>query len=87
MRILVIDVGGRQVKVLATGRTEGVEIPSSPRMPPAKIVAAVPPATAGWSSPLSKDSLVNTNKWKGKPLTPQTAGEDELRMALALSAL
>jgi hypothetical protein len=33
-RILVIDVGGRQVKVLATGRTEGVEIPSSPRMPP-----------------------------------------------------
>jgi hypothetical protein len=38
-RILVIDVGGRQVKVLATGRTEGVEIPSSPRMPPAKIGA------------------------------------------------
>ena len=33
-RILVAEVGGRRVKPLATDHTGGVEIPSSPRMPP-----------------------------------------------------
>ena len=48
MRILVIDVGGTHVKVLATGHTKEVEIPSGPKMTPAKMVAAVRAATAGW---------------------------------------
>src|SRR6266568_6909394 len=48
MRILVIDVGGTHVKVLASGRTKRVEIPSGPKMTPAKMVAAVKAATAGW---------------------------------------
>ena len=48
MKILVIDVGGTHVKVLATGHTKRVEIPSGPKMTPAKMVAAVRGATVGW---------------------------------------
>ena len=48
MRILVIDVGGTHVKVLATGQEERVEIRSGPRMTPAKMIAAVKDATVGW---------------------------------------
>lgn len=48
MRILVIDVGGTHVKVLATGHEERVEISSGPRMTPAKMIAAVKDATVGW---------------------------------------
>jgi polyphosphate glucokinase len=48
MRILVIDVGGTDVTVLATGHTKRVEIPSGPQMRPAKMIAAVATATPGW---------------------------------------
>jgi len=48
MRILVIDVGGTHVKVLATGRKQWVEFPSGPKMTPVKMVAAVQAATVGW---------------------------------------
>ena len=48
MKILVIDVGGTHVKVLATGHKQRVEIPSGPRMTPAKMVSAVRAATVGW---------------------------------------
>jgi len=47
MRILVIDVGGTHVKVLATGHKKRVEIPSGPRMTPAKMVSAVRAPTVG----------------------------------------
>ena len=49
MRILVIDVGGTHVKVLATGQKRWVGIPSGPKMTPAKMVAAVRVAAAGWN--------------------------------------
>jgi polyphosphate glucokinase len=49
MKILVIDVGGTHVKLLATGRRARVEIPSGPEMTAAKMVAAVKKATAGWT--------------------------------------
>ena len=48
MRILVIDVGGTHVKVLATGHKERVEISSGPKMTPTKMVAAVRAATRDW---------------------------------------
>jgi polyphosphate glucokinase len=48
MRILVIDVGGTHVKVVATGHKQRVEFPSGPKMTPAKMVAAVRAATVGW---------------------------------------
>src|SRR2546430_15121739 len=48
MKVLVIDVGGTHVKVLATGRQKHVQIDSGPSMTPAKMVAAVRAATVGW---------------------------------------
>ena len=50
MRMQLIDIGGPHVKVLATGHKKSVEIPSGPKMTPAKIVAAVRAATVAWES-------------------------------------
>jgi polyphosphate glucokinase len=49
MRILVIDVGGTHVKVLATGRKDPVKIDSGPDMTARKMVKDVKTASAGWS--------------------------------------
>ncbi len=48
MRVLVIDIGGTHVKVLATGRRQRVEFPSGPTMTPAKMVTEVRTATSDW---------------------------------------
>jgi ROK family len=48
MTILVIDVGGTHVKVLATGQKVPVKIPSGPTMTAAKMVKDVRKVTAGW---------------------------------------
>jgi polyphosphate glucokinase len=47
-RILVIDVGGTSVKLLATGQKEMRKIPSGPEMTAAGMVAAVKAAVKGW---------------------------------------
>jgi len=48
VKVLVIDVGGTHVKLLATGRKSRVEIPSAPDLTPAKMVTAVRAATKEW---------------------------------------
>ncbi len=48
MKILVIDVGGTHVKLLATGRRARIAIVSGPKMTAAKMVAAVKQAAADW---------------------------------------
>src|SRR5689334_24729297 len=48
MRILVIDVGGTNVKVLASGKRTPIKIPSGPAMTPSRMVKEVLAATAGW---------------------------------------
>ena len=48
MRILVIDVGGTNVKVLASGKRTPIKIPSGPHMTPARMVKEVLAATADW---------------------------------------
>jgi polyphosphate glucokinase len=48
MKILVIDVGGTHVKLLATGHKNRLEIPSGPTMTGKKMAATVRKATAGW---------------------------------------
>ena len=49
MKILVIDVGGNNVKVSISARKgEPLKIPSGPDMTAAKMAAAVKKATAGW---------------------------------------
>jgi len=49
VKVLVIDVGGTHVKLLATGKKTRVEIPSGLTMTPAKMVRDVKKATAGWN--------------------------------------
>jgi polyphosphate glucokinase len=46
--ILVIDVGGTNVKIRATGQKEPVKIPSGPKMTAKKMVSDVRVATKGW---------------------------------------
>jgi len=47
--ILVVDVGGTHLKLLATGRKNRLEIPSGPQMTAKKMVEAVRVATPGWN--------------------------------------
>ena len=49
MKILVIDVGGQNIKLLASGQRKPVKIPSGPRLTPHAMVRKVKDATAGWS--------------------------------------
>ena len=49
MKILVVDVGGTNVKVLASGRRTPVKIVSGPTLTPRDMVRAVRDATRGWS--------------------------------------
>jgi len=48
MKTLVVDVGGTNVKVLATGKRVPIKIPSGPEMTPAAMVDAVLKATSDW---------------------------------------
>jgi polyphosphate glucokinase len=48
MNILVVDVGGTHVKLLATGRPERVKLDSGPTLTAEHMVAAVREATLGW---------------------------------------
>jgi len=48
MKVLVIDIGGSHIKVLATGRKALIKIPSGPKMTASTMVRDVRKATAGW---------------------------------------
>ena len=48
MKILVIDVGGTHVKLLASGRRTPLKLPSGPDLTPRDMVRAVREATATW---------------------------------------
>jgi polyphosphate glucokinase len=48
MNVLVIDVGGTNIKVIATGLKQPIKIPSGPDMTPARMAAEVRKATGGW---------------------------------------
>jgi polyphosphate glucokinase len=47
-KVLVIDVGGTHIKVLATGQKVPIKIPSGPEMTPRRMVTLVRRATAKW---------------------------------------
>jgi len=48
-KILVVDVGGTHVKLLATGRRTPLKLPSGPHLGPREMVREVLDATRGWS--------------------------------------
>ena len=47
-KVLVIDVGGTNIKMLATGQTEPLKIPSGPTLTPSKMVGIVKKAVHDW---------------------------------------
>jgi polyphosphate glucokinase len=49
MNVLVIDVGGAHIKLLATGQSAVTKIPSGPDLTPQRMVAEVLEATKDWS--------------------------------------
>ena len=48
MRVLVVDVGGTNVKILATGATEPRKFPSGPTLTAARMVAGVRKLASDW---------------------------------------
>jgi polyphosphate glucokinase len=48
-RILVVDVGGTNVKILATGQTQPRKLPSGPKMTPARMVAGIKKLAPDWN--------------------------------------
>ena len=48
MKILVLDVGGSNVKIQATGNLRRLKFPSGPEMTPARMVTAVKKLVAEW---------------------------------------
>jgi polyphosphate glucokinase len=48
VRVLVVDVGGNNVKVLASGQSAVRKVPSGPDYTPSRMVAAVRKAIQGW---------------------------------------
>src|ERR1700693_3654257 len=48
MKILVVDVGGTHIKILATGQEEMRKFPSGPQMTPAQMVDGVKALAEGW---------------------------------------
>jgi len=48
MKVLVIDIGGTHVKILATGEKEKREFPSSPTLTPRQMVAGVKRLARDW---------------------------------------
>ena len=48
MNVLVVDVGGTNVKILATGQTEPRKFPSGPTLTPKQMVAGVKKLARGW---------------------------------------
>lgn len=49
LKILVIDIGGNNVKVLLTGEKEARKFPSGPRLTPGRMVKGVKAVTKGWT--------------------------------------
>jgi polyphosphate glucokinase len=48
MKVLVVDIGGTHVKLLATGQDEPVKFVSGPTLTPAQMVAGVKKLARGW---------------------------------------
>jgi predicted NBD/HSP70 family sugar kinase len=48
MKVLVVDIGGTNVKILATGQTERRRFPSGPTLTPRRMVAGVKKLAADW---------------------------------------
>ncbi|MBM4257077.1 MAG: ROK family protein [Deltaproteobacteria bacterium] len=49
MKVLVVDIGGTNVKILATGQKESRKFPSGPTLTPSQMVTGVKKLAEGWT--------------------------------------
>jgi polyphosphate glucokinase len=49
MKVLVVDLGGHKVKILATGQDESRDFPSGPNLTAEQMVAGVKKLAEGWN--------------------------------------
>ena len=81
MNILVVDIGGTNVKILATGQVEPRKFASGPKMTPQQMVSGVKELAAGWKYDvvsLGYPGLVHRGRIVTEPhnLAPQWVGFD-----------
>ena len=57
MKVLVVDIGGTSIKILATGHDKPIKIPSGPRLTPKQMVSKVKEAIDGWEYSSRVDRL------------------------------
>jgi hypothetical protein len=62
-QVLVIDVGGTKLKVLATGQTEPRKVASGKRMTPARMIDAVKALTEDWEYQAVSISGLGRGSW------------------------
>jgi len=67
MNILVIDVGGTNVKLLATGQEEPRKVPSGPAMTPERMVEAVKEVATDWPHEVISIGYPGF-VWEGRPV-------------------
>jgi predicted NBD/HSP70 family sugar kinase len=67
MKILVVDIGGTSIKMLATGQRTPTKIPSGPTLTPKRMIQLVRKATDGWDYSVVSIGYPGPVK-NGKPL-------------------
>ena len=70
MKVLVVDIGGTNVKVLVTGHDESRRFPSGPKMKPIQMVSQVKQITKDWKYDvvsIGYPGLVRNNKVASEP--------------------
>ena len=79
MKILVVDVGGNNVKLLATGQKVPRKVPSGPDLTPARMVAGIKKAIPDWKWDVVTIGYPGVVK-DGRPaLEPKNLGEGWVR--------
>jgi predicted NBD/HSP70 family sugar kinase len=81
MKILVVDIGGTNVKILTSGQAEPRKSPSGPKMTPQQMVSTVKELAAGWKYDvvsLGYPGLIHRGRIVSEPhnLAPQWVGFD-----------
>ena len=75
MNVLVIDIGGNNVKILASGQNELRKFSSGPSLTPKQMVAAVKQLAAGWKYDvisMGYPGMVVRNRLLAEPQSPRS---------------
>ena len=79
MKILVVDVGGNNVKLLATGHKEVRKVPSGPDLTPTRMVAGIKKAIPDWNWDVATIGYPGSVRDGKIALEPANLGEGWMR--------